>query len=249
MNADDVLVVLDAAAAAVARALDGLDDWGPAGTRAGQYHSDVVADAAAIGVLTDAGMGVMSEESGLTDAGRDVVVVVDPVDGSTNAWRGLPWFATSLCAVDADGPLAAVVVNLATREHFSATRGGGARRNQVPIAPSACRRLADAIVGCNGMPGRPLGCRQTRMLGAVALDLCAVARGGLDAYVECGSGAHGPWDYLAGALVCEEAGAVIADAERRALVSRDPSTRRAPVAAATPELHAQLLAARAGTPS
>ena len=41
----------------------------------------------------------------------DVVVVLDPVDGSTNASKGIPWFATSLCALDAGGPLASVVVN------------------------------------------------------------------------------------------------------------------------------------------
>ncbi len=32
------------------------------------------------------------------------MVVIDPVDGSTNASQGIPWFATSLCAVDAEGP-------------------------------------------------------------------------------------------------------------------------------------------------
>ena len=44
---------------------------------------------------------VLSEESGRTGVDdSDVVVVVDPLDGSTNAARGIPWFATSLCAVD-----------------------------------------------------------------------------------------------------------------------------------------------------
>lgn len=248
MTGDEVLEVLDAAAGAVRRALDGLADWGPAGTRPGQYESDLVADAAALEVLVGAGMGVLSEESGLTHDDRDLLVVLDPVDGSTNASRGLPWFATSLCALDAEGPLAAVVVNQATGEHFAAARGGGARRDGAPTGPTDCRALSHALVGLNGMPDEPLGWRQTRALGAVALDLCAVACGTLDAYVDCSRNAHGPWDYLGGMLVCREAGAQITDAHGRDLVSRDPGARRAPVAAATPELLAQALAARVRLP-
>src|SRR3954463_12348048 len=107
-----VLALLHAAADAVAEALSAGAERGLSGARAGQYHADVVADAAALAVLRDAGVAVLSEESGL-GAGSGpqcgVTVVVDPLDGSTNAARGIPWFATSLCAVDADGPVAAVV--------------------------------------------------------------------------------------------------------------------------------------------
>ena len=117
-----LLAVLSEAAAAVRTALDGLDDWGPAGTRPGQYHSDVAADLVALDVLRGAGLGVLSEETGPHDTEADVVVVLDPVDGSTNAARGLPWFATSLCAVDARGARVALVVNQATGERFEAIR-------------------------------------------------------------------------------------------------------------------------------
>ncbi|MGI9032776.1 MAG: inositol monophosphatase family protein [Acidimicrobiales bacterium] len=244
MTGDEMLEVLDAAATAVRQALDGLADWGLAGTRPGQYRSDLVADAAALEVLHGAGLGVLSEESGLTEEGRDVLVVLDPVDGSTNASRGLPWFASSLCALDADGPLASVVVNQATDEHFSAVRGRGACRNGDLTGPTTCRSLSDALVGLNGIPGTHLGWRQARALGAVALDLCAVACGHLDAYVDCSRSAHGPWDYLGALLVCREAGALVVDAEGRELVSSDPRTRRSPVAAATSELLAQAAAAR-----
>src|SRR2546423_15170394 len=118
--------VLREAAVAVRTALDGLRDWGLAHTRPGQYRSDLVADDAALAVLDKAGLGVLSEESGLHHADRSVIVALDPVDGSTNASRHLPWFATSLCAVDDDGALAALVVNQATGESFQALRAGGA---------------------------------------------------------------------------------------------------------------------------
>jgi fructose-1,6-bisphosphatase/inositol monophosphatase family enzyme len=244
---DDValLEVLHAAASAVRAALDALDDWGPAGTRPGQYHSDVHADNAAIAVLDAAGLGVLSEESGVHHAERDVLVVVDPVDGSTNASLGVPWFATSLCALDDDGPRAAVVVNQATGERFDALRGGGARLDGRAVAPTACTRLGNAVVGLAGWPSRHLGWRQYRALGAAALDLCAVACGRLDAYIDCTHDLHGPWDYLGGLLVCREAGAHAVDLEDRPLVVRDPDARRMPMAAATPALLDEVLKARA----
>jgi myo-inositol-1(or 4)-monophosphatase len=248
MNADwtapHAMELLEETAAAVITALDVVDDWGPSGLRETQYKSDVAADTAALGVLERAAVGVLSEESGLRRASSSLLVVVDPLDGSTNAERGLPWYATSLCAVDARGPLAALVVNLASGERFSALRGGGAWRNGESISSSTCTSLAQAFVGLSGLPPRHLGWRQFRAYGASALDLCAVACGVLDAFIDCSPSAHGVWDYLGGLLICQEAGAVIADGHDRDLVVRDPSLRRTPVAAAGDDLLDEILVAR-----
>jgi fructose-1,6-bisphosphatase/inositol monophosphatase family enzyme len=229
--ATDILEVLHAACDAVRDALDGLDDWSLAGTRAGQYRSDLVADAAVLAVLHEAGLGVLSEESGRHHPERPVTVVVDPVDGSTNADRGIPWYATSLCAVDGDGPLAAVVANQASGVRFEATRGGGASCEGVPLVPSTCGGVGEAIVGLSGYPPAHLGWRQFRALGAAALDLCAVAAGTLDAYIDCSDDAHGPWDYLGGAFICMEAGAAVVDLHGRDLVALDHGDRRTLLAA------------------
>jgi myo-inositol-1(or 4)-monophosphatase len=245
MTGEGLLEALHDAATAVRVALDGLKDWGLAGRRPGQHHSDLAADAAALAVLDHAGLGVLSEESGLHHPERAVVVALDPVDGSTNAARHLPWFATSMCALDDDGPVAALVVNQATGERFEAVRGGGARLDGTQLSPSSCSTLGTSVLGLSGWPGRHLGWRQMRSLGAVALDLCAVAAGRLDGYVDCSNDAHGPWDYLGGLLVCLEAGALVTDAHGRDLVARAHEDRRTPVAAGTPELLSQLLAARA----
>jgi myo-inositol-1(or 4)-monophosphatase len=248
MNADwtapHAVELLEETAAAVIAALEVVDDWGPSGLRDTQYNSDVAADAAALGVLDRAGVGVLSEESGLRRASSPLLVVVDPLDGSTNAERGLPWFATSLCAVDAHGPLAALVVNLASGERFSALRGGGALRNGESISSSTCTSLAHAFVGLSGLPPSHLGWRQFRAYGASALDLCAVACGVLDAFIDCSPSAHGVWDYLGGLLICQEAGAVVTDAHGRDLLVRDPSLRRTPVAASTTDLLGQILVRR-----
>jgi fructose-1,6-bisphosphatase/inositol monophosphatase family enzyme len=243
-GSDALQEVLAGAAEVVAAALAQVVDRRPSSEVPGQYALDVVTDAVVVPYLVGAGLGVLSEESGLHHGDRDVVVVVDPVDGSTNASRSLPWYACSLCAVDADGPVAARVVNLATGEVFSAERGRGARCDGVPLdGHPAARRLDEAIVGFNGLPTRHWGWSQARVLGAAALDLCAVAAGRLDGYVELVDGLA-PWDYLAATLVCREAGAVVADAHGRPLEVLDPTARRAPVAAGTPELLEHLLAQR-----
>jgi len=243
---ESLMAALHDAATAVRAALDGLADWGDAGTRAGQYKSDLAADEAVLAILGAAGLGVMSEESGVHHGDRDVVVVVDPVDGSTNASRSLPWFATSLCAVDRDGARAAVVVDQAHGLRFEAIRGGGARVDGQPLVPSGCTDMGQAVVGLSGYPPRWFGWKQFRALGAIALDLCAVAGGRLDAYVDCSPSAHGAWDYLGGMLVCREAGVGVVDAFDRPLVTTDHAARRTPIAAATPELLEQAVAARRG---
>jgi myo-inositol-1(or 4)-monophosphatase len=253
VRAADVAEVLEEAAAAVVAALGSTSDWGLAGTRPGQYRSDLAADEAALGVLHRAGFPVLSEESGLSEApsgvsaipgAAEALVVVDPLDGSTNASRGIPWYATSLCVLDRDGPFAALVVNLSSGVSYTAARGEGARRDGRLISPSGCHNLGQAVVGLSGFPRRYLGWKQFRALGAVALDLCAVADGTLDGYVDFGRAAHGVWDYLGGMLVCAEAGAVVADAFGRSLVVRTHEERRTPVAGATEEVASRLVAAR-----
>ncbi len=239
MNDSDLLGLLHETADAVAAALSTHHDWGlVGGERSDEYKHDVVADAAALAVLQKAHVGILSEESGLTHVEREVIVVVDPVDGSTNASHGLPWFATSLCAVDRDGPRAAVVVNLATNARFAALRGGGATRNGAPMRPTATTELSSAIVALSGMPTQGhLGWRQYRALGASALDMCAVAAGMVDAFIDCyHAPAHGPWDYMGGLLICQEAGAVVTDRYGDELVVLEHTARRNPIAAATPAL-------------
>jgi len=246
-----LVALLHETADAIRGVLGDLGDWGLAGTREGQYRSDLAADAAALAVLGAAGVGVLSEESGRHRPEVELTVVIDPLDGSTNASRSIPWYATSLCAVDAQGARAALVVNLVSGEVFEAVRGGGATRNGEPIAPGSHTRLDQSMVGLSGYPPHYLGWNQFRALGACALDLCAVATGVLDGYIDCSWNAHGSWDYLGGMLVCLEAGASIVDAEGRDLVMLGHGDRRTPIAASTPDLLAELVAARASftTPS
>lgn len=218
--------------------------WRDRGERPGQYRIDLVADDAALEVLRAGGVGILSEESGLEDRGNGLIVAVDPVDGSTNASRGLPWYATSLCAVDESGPWAALVVNLATGVRYSAVRGGGAFRDGRPVRVSGVEESTGALVVLNGYPGRYLGWRQYRALGATALDLCSVADGSVDGTVDCAQDALGPWDFLGGALLITEAGGYVADLHGRPLDELGHDVRRTPVSAATSALFEHLLESR-----
>lgn len=235
------------AADAVAAVLRTNTEWGASGRREGQYAVDLDADAACLEVLYGAGYRVLSEESGVTAPpgvqGDAPIVVVDPLDGSTNASVGIPWYASALCLVDGDGPAVATVVNHATGDRFTAVRGRGAERDGVPIRTSGVTDLARAMVGVSGLPGHHYGWAQFRAMGASAPDICGVACGVTDAWCDV-SDAHGVWDYLASVLIVEEAGGSAVDAFGRDLLVLDHAARRAPVVAATPALLAALLAQR-----
>ena len=241
---DRLLQVAHAAVDAVVAVLADHDEWGLSGARPGQYVSDVTADAAALAIFAAAGIAVLSEESGLQREDA-VVAVLDPLDGSTNASRPLPWFATSVCVVEDETPRVAVVHDHTSGVRWDAVAGGGARVDGVSLPKREPVALDEAIVAINGLPSRNPGWAQFRCYGAAALDLCAVADGRFDAFVDFDHEALGPWDYLGGMLVCREAGVEVVDAFGRELVAVDHTARRTPVAAIGPTLSA-LVEARVG---
>lgn len=243
MDRYQTLDLFDDLVTEVVGALSDLDDWGLSGERPTQYNHDVVADKIIVEALLGEGFGVLSEESGLVGGG-DITVVVDPVDGSTNGSRALPWYASSLCAVDSDGPLVSLVANLATGDRFRAIRGEGAESEEVTLKPSRCEKLSEALVAFSGLPPEHGGWAQYRTYGAAALDMCAVASGSFDAYVDIDR-AHGVWDYLGALLVCHEMGVRTVDSGNEALVVLDPTARRGPIAAGSAKLLEQLIAMQA----
>jgi len=234
---DDILAVLNRTANAISAVLASNTDWGLSGLRHTQYSVDVNCDNAALAILHDAGCAVLSEESQRTGewGDNDILVVMDPLDGSTNASRGVPWYATALCALDNTGMRASLVVNQASgRDRYWATRGGGAFHNGNPIEPSTCTDIKDAVVGISGLPSFKPGWGQFRALGAAALDICLVADGVSDAWIDFNT--HGVWDYLASLLICQEAGACFVEHQGRDFIVQEHSHRRTPIVAATPEL-------------
>jgi len=239
---EDLLELFERAAVAVRGAVTGIahDELRNRTDRPGQYALDLVADAAALAVLTRGPLCVMSEESAFTGPrGASITVVLDPVDGSTNCSRGLPYWATSLCAVDRDGALASLVVNQATGSTTTAIRGVGAWRDGRPLQASSVRRVDEAVIAISSLPPRVLPWRQFRAMGSAALALCDVAAGAFDGYVDAGR-YHAPWDYLGGVLACREAGAFVQDASQLPLDVTEHDARRQILAGCTKELYIAL---------
>jgi fructose-1,6-bisphosphatase/inositol monophosphatase family enzyme len=218
------------AASETRAALASLKDWGPLGEKGShkdQYEADLVADKAALKVLNEAGLRVLSEESGWTHAsakkersltksadGWELIAVLDPLDGSTNAARGIPFYGISICILGKPPdqgqspwvPLVGFVEDLVSGTRWQALANGPATCNGTQINASSCQELSQALISLTGDPGPARGWRQMRSLGSAALELCLVAQGSLDAFSCAGGFSLAPWDYLAGLLVCEQAG-------------------------------------------
>jgi myo-inositol-1(or 4)-monophosphatase len=163
---------------------------------------------------------MLAEELSSSIASRaGLVFVADPLDGTTNFLHGFPWYAVSIAAMIDNELIAGVVLNVPTGELFTATQGGGARRNGQPIAVSTISDPIRALIG-TGFPfkeGAPFD-EYLRMLprvmkatagirrpGAASLDLADVACGRFEAFWEM---KLAPWDIAAGLLLVREAGGV-----------------------------------------
>lgn len=242
---EEILDVLHRTADAVAGVLQANTDWSLSGQRATQYSVDLAADAAALAVLHRAGCAVLSEESQITGEWKPggLMVVMDPLDGSTNASKRVPWYATALCAIDGEGMRASLVVNQASgRDRYWASRGGGAFHNGIRLQVTQRNTLRDSVVGISGLPSFRPAWGQFRALGAAALDICLVATGALDGWIDFNS--HGVWDYLASVLVCQEAGVVVSEFQSRDLVVTQYAEKRTPLVASSRELLDELRAVR-----
>lgn len=231
MDAGDVVRVLKLAAEAVAGALASVPPEQRLLRASGhhdQYAVDLAADGAAVELINSAGLGVLSEESGHLNPERAIQVVLDPIDGSTNCSRNIDPYGPSLCAVDDRGPLAAVVANLAAGTTYTAIRGGGSWRDGIALrAP-----LRDEVgLVATGDPVPELeGLAWTRVSGASAHDLCRVADGSFDGYVDRVN-TQSVWDYLGAMLVLTEAGGVVRERSGQPLVDLEAREDRRLIAA------------------
>ena len=160
---------------------------------------------------------ILGEEGASRPGTSGVRWVVDPLDGTTNYLYRHPTWAVSV-GVEVGGRVeAGVVAAPGLDEVFTAARSKGAWLNGAPITVSGGDDLATALVGTGFGYQASRRARQAAVLphllpvvrdirrnGVASLDLCWVACGRLEAYVEYGGQ---PWDVAAGLLVATEAGA------------------------------------------
>jgi myo-inositol-1(or 4)-monophosphatase len=171
--------------------------------------------------------GAVSEERGRVDFGYDaadpVLVVIDPLDGSKNAKRGLPHHALSLAVADGE-TMADVafgyVYDFGPGEEWVARRGAGAWLNGVALDPGAGERRVGGKLELLGIESAdPVWVRDSaaaladaahrlRAIGAIAVSLCQVAAARLDGMVTLRRSRA--VDVAAGQLIVREAGGVVA---------------------------------------
>lgn len=189
--------------------------------------------------------GIVGEEGASIAGTSGVEWLVDPIDGTTSFFYGLPGFSVSIAARLDGQVVAGCVVAPAITTEYSAVLGHGATMNGEPILCRDTSSLAKALVGTGFAPDHERRTRQGQMfaviipqirdirrMGSAALDLCAVAAGQLDAYFEIGLSL---WDYAAGVLIAAEAGALT-------IVEHDETSDRAFVVASAPGIADDLVA-------
>jgi len=164
---------------------------------------------------------IIGEETATNIAASGTYFLVDPLDGTTNFTRRIPFYAVSIALMDGLYPVAAVVHLPEFKETYFAIKEGGAyvkkKDQKIRISVSNTELLSDSVLA-TGFPYdvwsnyQPVlaslkamltGARALRRFGSAAIDLCLVANGIFDGYFEF---SLKPWDTAAGALIVEEAG-------------------------------------------
>lgn len=224
--------------------------------RAGEGGDDTTAiDAAAEAVVMrrlealDIDLTLVSEEVGVRTygAGGPPVVVVDPIDGSVNAKRGIPFFSLSIAVADGDtmdDVHFGLVHDFGAGEEWSATRGGGAFLDGAPLAGPGPKETVE-LLSLEGtttaavaavVPTLAGVASRVRVMGSLALSLCHLAAGRVDA-VCCLKPARSI-DIAAAQLLVRERGYAIElfDDPPFATAPLDLGQRSRVVAAATDEL-------------
>ena len=162
------------------------------------------------------GDGFLSEERGAKNSSSGFHWVIDPLDGTMNYFRNIPQSCISVACLDRGEHIIGIVYDFLKDELFTAQQGTGAFLNEKPIRVSSVATLGKATIAYGLMKGEEeirIGMeflssfvprvRKVRLMGAAALDLCYVACGRFDLFVEFNLK---PWDTAAGRLIITEAG-------------------------------------------
>ena len=173
---------------------------------------------------TKKSFNLISEEVGEISFGSNSsdYIILDPIDGSTNATNGIPFFCVSIAHYDEknSGNLKnAVIYNWITGDIYKATKNLGAWKNKDKIFCSNRKNLGEAVVAydvdpsnftddCLNLKKIALNCNKMRHMGSAALELALVAEGAFDAYIDLRKKLR-IVDFAAGSLLVQEAGGEI----------------------------------------
>ncbi|MEM0492678.1 MAG: inositol monophosphatase family protein [Candidatus Thermoplasmatota archaeon] len=180
-------------------------------------YIDKIAEDTAIKIIKKAGnpVNLLSEESGYIDLNSDHTFILDPVDGTRNATRGIPFYSVSLAIgrkrlSDVEY---GIVRNIPTGDTYTATRGEGAYLNNKKISVSDMPSkdiLSSLTLGKNidSVTNRLSKLYNVRAFGSCSLEMCLVATGSLDFYM-AGKEYMRIVDIAASTLIVREAGGIV----------------------------------------
>jgi myo-inositol-1(or 4)-monophosphatase len=189
---------------------------------------------------------IVAEEGSIRQGESGPAWYIDPLDGTTNYAQRLPIFCVAMGLVLGKTPICGIVYHPMGKEMFTGVRGAGAFLGDQKLHVAQTEDLGDAVLAT----GFPYDIRESeidnldhfarfakktraiRRMGAAALDLAWTAAGRFDGFWEM---KLSPWDCIAGALMCMEAGAVVTDFAGNPF---DPL--KGQVIAANPVLHPQI---------
>jgi myo-inositol-1(or 4)-monophosphatase len=221
---------------------------------------DLAAEKAIVEVLHQhlVSFTLISEESGVQEFGKTpskYFVTIDPIDGTTNFVRGLPFYASSI-ALSTSPILSSVFAGLVTDLFHDVTyyalEGSGAFREQRKIVTSSRPSLDKAVIGLdlNSYKVQGLAFQLTKLiqktkhirhLGANALELCYVADGTTDAFVDI-RGKLRMTDIAAAFLIVKEAGGILTNPTGSFLdVQLDPKQTVTFIASGNTQIHKNIL--------
>lgn len=184
---------------------------------------DKIAEDAALSVLESDGRSIrlVSEELGEKIIGHkpEFTVILDPVDGTFNAVNNIPFFCVPIAIGNSD--LSDIsygyVRNLANGDVYTAEKGHGAFLNNERIHVSSRSKLPEmSLLSYTHHPYEVLAnnksVRRVRVFGSAALELCYIASGVFDAFIDM-RGMLRVTDIAAGKLIVEEAGGMVTDGD------------------------------------
>ncbi|MDG6898119.1 MAG: fructose 1,6-bisphosphatase [Nitrososphaerota archaeon] len=199
-------------------------------------------------------ISILSEERGSLGS-RDAryLAVLDPLDGSSNFSRGVPFFCTSIGILEGrrlcDAKYA-LVRDLVHGDSYFAEKGRGAWKNGECIRSSKVTKVGRAVVGIDISRSSPRAIGRLRHLlaaayrqvhlGANALELCMVAEGRLDAFVDV-RGKMRVTDLAAAYLIANEAGVLVTDSDGQDLDPQVSLSSRFSFVAAPKTLQREIL--------
>lgn len=181
--------------------------------------------------------GWLSEETADDPArlARDLIWVVDPIDGTRDFIHGRPGWAVSVALVSAGRPLLGLLVAPARDEVWTATAGTGARLNGVDIRASGRRSFPGARVPADSLAREDADLATVEKPNSIALRIAMVADDRADLVATLRWGFE--WDVAAATLIAREAGARVSDAFGQSLAYNKPDPRAFGLLVSAPAIH------------